>query len=126
MGQDIQTSLASQSVLLQIGELTSYPGAPAPAMGARDCVGASALERYYECADGWIAVACATAPRAAALLDALGLRAGDAEGTLAEPREGVLASLIADALEAAVGRGCDHATQRSWRAGCAGTTVDQT
>ena len=42
-GQEIHTSLASQSVLLQIGELTSYPGASAPAMGARDCSGASAL-----------------------------------------------------------------------------------
>ena len=52
VGQDIQTSLASQSVLLQIGELTSYPGAPEPAMGARDCIGVSALERYYECSDG--------------------------------------------------------------------------
>jgi len=98
VGQDIQTSLASQSVLLQIGELTSYPGGPEPAMGARDCIGASALERYYECADGWIAVACATAPCDAALFDALALQAGDAEATLAEPREGVLASLIADVL----------------------------
>ena len=99
VGQDIQTSLASQSVLLQIGELTSYPGAPEPATGARDCIGVSALERYYECADGWIAVACAAAPRAAALIEALGLPAEDGEETLAAPREGELASLIADALK---------------------------
>ena len=98
VGQDIQTSLASQSVLLQIGELTSYPGAPAPAMGARDCIGVSALERYYECADGWIAIACAAAPRAAALFDALGLPARDGEEALAAPRDGELASLIADVL----------------------------
>jgi crotonobetainyl-CoA:carnitine CoA-transferase CaiB-like acyl-CoA transferase len=98
VGQDIQTSLASQSVLLQIGELTSYPGGPEPAMGAPDCIGTSALERYYECADGWIAVACATAPRAAALFEALGLPGGDAETTLAEPRQGELASLIAGVL----------------------------
>jgi crotonobetainyl-CoA:carnitine CoA-transferase CaiB-like acyl-CoA transferase len=97
-GQDIHTSLASQSVLLQIAELSSYPGAPAPAMGARDCIGASALERYYECADGWIAIACATAAGYAALFDALGLQAGDAQAALAEEREGALASMIAEVL----------------------------
>ena len=98
VGQDIQTSLASQSVLLQIGELTSYPGAPEPAMGARDCIGVSTLERYYECADGWIAVACGAAPRDAALFEALGLPTRDGEETLAAPRDGELASLIADVL----------------------------
>jgi crotonobetainyl-CoA:carnitine CoA-transferase CaiB-like acyl-CoA transferase len=126
VGQDIQTSLASQSVLLQIGELTSYPGAPAPAMGARDCIGASALERYYECADGWIAVACATAPRAAALLDALGLRDEGAEGALAEPRDGALAILIADALEPL---SVDDALMRLGEAGAPAApvlTVEQT
>ena len=97
-GQEIHTSLASQSVLLQIGELTSYPGASAPAMGARDCSGASALERYYECADGWIAIACATAPRYAALFDALGIPTGNADAALAEPREGALSAVIADGL----------------------------
>jgi crotonobetainyl-CoA:carnitine CoA-transferase CaiB-like acyl-CoA transferase len=93
VGQDIQTSLASQSVLLQIGQLTSYAGSPSPAMGARDCIGVSALERYYECDDGWIAIACATAPRSAALFAALRLSAGDAER-----REDEVASVIADAL----------------------------
>ena len=97
VGQDIQTSLASQSVLLQIGELTSYPGAPEPPTGARDCIGVSALERYYECADGWIAVACVTTARETALLQALELPARAAEGALA-PRDGALASLIAAAL----------------------------
>ena len=99
VGQELQTSLASQSVLLQIGELTSFPGAPSPAMGARDCVGVSALERYYECADGWIAIACATAPRSAALFAALRLRAGDAEAAVAEQDEDGLASVIAAALK---------------------------
>jgi crotonobetainyl-CoA:carnitine CoA-transferase CaiB-like acyl-CoA transferase len=93
VGQDIQTSLASQSVLLQMGELTSYAGGPSPAMGARDCIGVSALERYYQCADGWIAIACATAPRSAALFAALRL---PAEGTAL--REDELASVLADAL----------------------------
>jgi crotonobetainyl-CoA:carnitine CoA-transferase CaiB-like acyl-CoA transferase len=98
-GQEIHTSLASQSVLLQIGELTTYPGAPAPPMGARDCTGASAMERYYQCADGWIATACATPVRCAALLEALGLDAVDAQVALAEGPDGVLASRIAGALE---------------------------
>jgi crotonobetainyl-CoA:carnitine CoA-transferase CaiB-like acyl-CoA transferase len=85
-------------VLLQIGELTTYPGAPAPPMGARDCIGTSALERYYECADGWIAVACATAPRCGALLEALGLEPFDAQAALAEPPDGDLASRISAVL----------------------------
>jgi crotonobetainyl-CoA:carnitine CoA-transferase CaiB-like acyl-CoA transferase len=97
-GQELHTSLASQSVLLQIGELTTYPGAPAPPMGARDCIGASALERYYECADGWIAVACATPQHCVALTDALELQEVDAPAALAEARDGVLASRIAEAL----------------------------
>ena len=91
-------ALASQSVLLQIGELTSYPGGPEPAMGARDCIGVSALERYYECADGWIAVACGAAPRDAALFEALGLPTRDGEEALDAPHDGELASLIAEVL----------------------------
>jgi len=98
-GQEVYTSLATQSVLLQIGELTTHPGAPAPPMGARDCIGESALERYYECADGWIAIACATPPRCAALFDALGLDEVEAQAALAEECHGVLASRIAEALE---------------------------
>jgi crotonobetainyl-CoA:carnitine CoA-transferase CaiB-like acyl-CoA transferase len=74
-GQEVHTSLASQSVLLQIGELTSYPGSPPAPMGARDCVGTSALERYYECADGWIAIACTTPASAEALMKELGVSA---------------------------------------------------
>jgi crotonobetainyl-CoA:carnitine CoA-transferase CaiB-like acyl-CoA transferase len=67
-------------------------------MGARDCIGASALERYYECADGWIAVACATPQHCVALTDALELQEVDAPAALAEARDGVLASRIAEAL----------------------------
>jgi crotonobetainyl-CoA:carnitine CoA-transferase CaiB-like acyl-CoA transferase len=97
-GQEIHTSLANQSVLLQIGELTSYPGSPPPPMGARDCLGTSALERYYECADGWIAIACTTPPTAAALVEALGLPASPDEEVIADalrplPRDEALARL---------------------------------
>jgi crotonobetainyl-CoA:carnitine CoA-transferase CaiB-like acyl-CoA transferase len=97
-GQELHTSLASQSVLLQIGEVTTYPGAPVPPMGARDCIGPSAVERYYECADGWIAVACATSTRCRALLDALGLDSVDVQIALGEAPNGDLASRISEVL----------------------------
>jgi len=97
-GQEIHTSLASQSVLLQIGELTSYPGSPPPPMGARDCVGMGALEHYYECADGWIAIACTTPSSAGALTSTLGVPQTASEAEIAAalrplPREDALARL---------------------------------
>jgi crotonobetainyl-CoA:carnitine CoA-transferase CaiB-like acyl-CoA transferase len=67
-------------------------------MGARDCIGVSALERYYECADGWMAIACSTATRSASLFDALRLHDGDAGPAAAERGEDALASVIANAL----------------------------
>ena len=59
-GQEIRTSLAATSVMAQIGQFVSYPGGPPPPMGARDCLGAGALRRFYACADGWIAIDCAS------------------------------------------------------------------
>src|SRR5205823_6023080 len=56
-------------------------------------------ERYYECADGWIGIACATSSRYAALASALGLQHRDAEEALTEEREGPLASQIAEMLK---------------------------
>jgi crotonobetainyl-CoA:carnitine CoA-transferase CaiB-like acyl-CoA transferase len=97
-GQDLHTSLAAQSVLLQMGELTAYPGAPVPPTGARDCIGASAFERYYECADGWIAVACSSGPERAALLGALGIESGGPGAARDEPVDGALATRIAAAF----------------------------
>ena len=98
LGQELHTSLAAQSVLLQIGELTTYPGAPRPATGARDCIGASALERYYECVDGWIAVACTTVEHSRALLDAVAIADVDPRSALDEARDGALAARLAGAL----------------------------
>jgi crotonobetainyl-CoA:carnitine CoA-transferase CaiB-like acyl-CoA transferase len=97
-GQSIHTSLANQSVLLQIGALTTYPGAPAPPMGARDCTGERALERYYECADGWIGIACTTASSCAALVDVLGLDPVDVHAALTEGPDGAFAARIAEAV----------------------------
>lgn len=97
-GQEISTSLATTSVMAQIGQLVSFPGAPPAAEGSRDCLGASALERFYECADGWLAIACPTEPRYRALCQALGLPVGDAAAALAAPRDGPLATAIAEAF----------------------------
>lgn len=97
-GQEISTSLAETSVVAQIGEFTSYAGGPAHPKGARDCLGAGALQRFYPCQDGWIAVAAVEAGHAAALDGALGLKSGDAAAALAAPVEGPLAAAIAAAL----------------------------
>jgi crotonobetainyl-CoA:carnitine CoA-transferase CaiB-like acyl-CoA transferase len=98
-GQEINTSLAATSVMAQVGQMVTYPGGPAPAMGARDCLGASALERFYECQDDWIAIDCKTQASYAALCRTLGLAPGDAEAALKEPRDGRLATAIAAALK---------------------------
>jgi crotonobetainyl-CoA:carnitine CoA-transferase CaiB-like acyl-CoA transferase len=98
-GQEITTSLAATSVMAQIGQMVTYPGGPGPAMGERDCIGASALERFYECEDGWIAIACTTKASYAGLRQALGLAPGDAEAALKEPPEGPLAATLAAAFK---------------------------
>ena len=57
-GQEVLTCLANQSILFQSGEVTWYDGRPANPKGARDCIGVSALNRYYQCADGgWVLIA---------------------------------------------------------------------
>ncbi|HEY3798139.1 MAG TPA: CoA transferase [Caulobacteraceae bacterium] len=97
-GQEITTSLATTSVMAQIGQMVTYPGGPAPAMGAPDCIGVSALERFYECQDDWIAIACTTPASYTGLCEALGL-AGDVKAALAEPIDGPVATAIAAALK---------------------------
>jgi crotonobetainyl-CoA:carnitine CoA-transferase CaiB-like acyl-CoA transferase len=95
-GQEVLASLASSSVMLQAGEFTSYPGGPVPVDGSPDCIGVSALERYYKCADEWIAIACTTPERAAALGKVLGVKIDAA--ALKEPRDGKLAGELAEAF----------------------------
>ena len=117
VGQDIQTSLASQSVLLQIGELTLVPrsaraGDRRARLHRRQRV--RALLRVRRRMDRR---RVRHAPRAAALFEALGLRnprcREDARRT-ARRRAGV-----ADRRRAAasVGRRCAHASRRGRRAG---------
>ena len=102
LGQDVVTSLASQSILCQSGELTSYEGRSANPPGGRDRLGISAIQRFYECSDGWIAIACTQPEQFPQLCIALAHPewAGRiiAERASSEPTEGALATQIADVL----------------------------
>ncbi|HEV2532589.1 CoA transferase, partial [Phenylobacterium sp.] len=91
-GQEILTSLMAQSLLFQIGEVTTYPGRPPNDLGGLDCIGLTALNRYYACADGWIGVACERAEEARALGQVLGFDLG--ADTLDAPRDGELAGTL--------------------------------
>jgi crotonobetainyl-CoA:carnitine CoA-transferase CaiB-like acyl-CoA transferase len=99
LGQEIRASLAATSLMTQFAQFVRYPGGPEPAMGERDCVGSCALERFYECQDGWIAIACLTPRLWEALRTALGLSAMDPQSALREPRHGALADAVARALK---------------------------
>ncbi len=102
-GQEVQTSLANQTILCQSGELTRYAGSPPPPEGSLDCIGVSALRRFYACEGGrWLAIAGTEPEHFQQLCLALGHPewAGrmTAEQALREPRDGALAELIAAAL----------------------------
>ncbi|MBI5949098.1 MAG: CoA transferase [Chloroflexi bacterium] len=102
LGQEVQTCLASQSVLFQSGEVTWYEGRPPAPVGGLDFIGPRALQRHYECSDGWLAVSCSTPEQYQHLC--VGLGHGEwagrmtAEQALREPGKGALADLIAGAL----------------------------
>lgn len=96
-GQEILTSLMAQSLLFQLQEVTTWPGRPPVDPGVVDCIGVSAVHRYYRCEDGWIGVACETPAEAAGLSQALEVQL-DPAAALAAPREGELADRIAAAL----------------------------
>jgi crotonobetainyl-CoA:carnitine CoA-transferase CaiB-like acyl-CoA transferase len=95
-GQEVLTSLMAQSLLFQLGEMVSYAGRPDNDPGGEDCLGTSALRRYYACEDGWIGLACGTPAQADALGRALDVPMGAAP--LAEPRDGALAGRLEAAL----------------------------
>lgn len=97
-GQEVLTSLLAQSLMFQIGELVSFEGRPANRAGGRDCLGASALHRFYACADGWLALVCETPREASALAEALGVNLGDPAAALQAPCDGAVAETIAAAL----------------------------
>lgn len=91
-GQEILSSLASQSLLFQIGEVVDYAGRPPNHTGAVDCLGVRALTRYYECADGWLGISCVTSAEAAGLSKALDIDLGP--DPLGAPRDGELAARL--------------------------------
>jgi crotonobetainyl-CoA:carnitine CoA-transferase CaiB-like acyl-CoA transferase len=95
-GQEIITSLMAQSLTFQLAEVVAYEGRPPNDKGSRDCIGVWALHRFYECADGWLALVCERPDQAQALGLALDVpMSGDA---LTAERDGALAETIASAL----------------------------
>jgi crotonobetainyl-CoA:carnitine CoA-transferase CaiB-like acyl-CoA transferase len=97
-GQEILSSLASQSLLFQLGEVVHYEGRPPNDKGAVDCLGVRALVRYYEAADGWLGIACETPAEAAALAGVVALDLGP--DPLNAPRDGELAKRLEAAFRA--------------------------
>ena len=102
VGQEVLTCLANQSILFQSGELTWYEGRPANPKGALDCLGTSAMNRFYECSDGWVMLAGNRPEHFPSVCVALGHPewAGRliAEKALLEPVHGPLATQLAEAL----------------------------
>jgi crotonobetainyl-CoA:carnitine CoA-transferase CaiB-like acyl-CoA transferase len=99
LGQHVTTSLAASSVFLQSGELTRFAGRPEAQAGGVDFPGPSAVRRYYQASDGWLAIAATTPAHAAGVLSAAGhpewsALANETRGdddTLADRLSGVLA-----------------------------------
>jgi len=111
-GQEVVTSLMAQSLTFQLGEVVTWEGRPPAPSGGVDCVGLSPVHRYYECQDGWLAVAAETVAEAEALLTVMETPADPADALSAPPAgpvAGRLAATLAgrtrggvlDALEAA-------------------------
>ena len=44
-------SLMASSLLFQLAEMVTYEGRPPNDLGGLDCIGLTALRRYYACAD---------------------------------------------------------------------------
>ena len=102
-GQRIWTSLAGQSCMMQSGELVRFQGRVPAHRGGRDFRGPTALDRYYQTADGWLRLqalrpgidraAAITALRAAALLPP---DSPDDDAALASALTAALAPMNAD------------------------------
>ncbi len=101
-GQEVVTALARQGVFYQAHAFTRYDGAPPPDDGDRDCLGVTALRRFYPCRDGWIGIDCVTPSAAAALAQVLKLEdfPADPAHALAAPRKGALSECLAAAFAA--------------------------
>jgi crotonobetainyl-CoA:carnitine CoA-transferase CaiB-like acyl-CoA transferase len=100
MGQEVWTALANQAIVTQSGQVTWYEGRPPAPRGGRDCSGISAAHRVYECADGWLAVACETIEHARSFVRAFGDRTPwTASDFFQEEVNGVLAQAMAATLK---------------------------
>jgi crotonobetainyl-CoA:carnitine CoA-transferase CaiB-like acyl-CoA transferase len=97
-GQEVITSLMAQSMTFQLAEMVDYAGRPPNDVGDRDCVGLTALHRFYPCGDGWIAIVCEDGDDAMALAATLDIELSDPAAALAESRNGELATAIAQVL----------------------------
>ncbi|MCU1344662.1 MAG: L-carnitine dehydratase/bile acid-inducible protein, partial [Acidimicrobiia bacterium] len=95
VGQRIDVSLASSTLLLQCGEYTEFDGRPPAAHGGVDFLGPTAARRYYQASDEWIAVAAQTDSQFEALLQGLGV---DGPCSLRDPADGALAEAMAKAI----------------------------
>ena len=98
-GQHVTASLAASSVFLQSGELTTFAGRPAAQAGGVDFPGPSAVRRYYQASDGWLAIAATTPASVAEVLSAVGHPEWGAldDDALAGQLSGVLAACPVDA-----------------------------
>jgi crotonobetainyl-CoA:carnitine CoA-transferase CaiB-like acyl-CoA transferase len=128
-GQEVLTCLANQTIICQSGEVTWYEGRPPSPTGAIDCVGETALRRYYRCADGWLVLACSEPGQFHQVAVALGHAewAGrmTAEAATQQPVDGPLAELIAGALaDLPVGDAIDRLLSRGVPAAPAATVDD--
>jgi crotonobetainyl-CoA:carnitine CoA-transferase CaiB-like acyl-CoA transferase len=74
-GQQIQITLAGIAAFVQAGEITRHRGHPPVPSGSADYAGPSALDRYYQTADGYIRLRADDAGQLvdAGLLDAVPL-----------------------------------------------------
>jgi crotonobetainyl-CoA:carnitine CoA-transferase CaiB-like acyl-CoA transferase len=99
LGQHVTTSLAASSVFLQSGELTTFAGRAAAPVGGVDFPGPSAVRRYYQASDGWLAIAATAPAHVAGILSAVGHPEWGAldDDALADQLSGALASRPVDA-----------------------------
>jgi crotonobetainyl-CoA:carnitine CoA-transferase CaiB-like acyl-CoA transferase len=104
VGQEVLTCLANLSIMFQSGELTAYEGRPANPKGALDCLGTSAVNRFYECNDGWVMVAGTKPEHFPSICVALNhpewAARVIAEQALLEPVESTLAAQLAEGFSA--------------------------
>ncbi|MGW6360284.1 CoA transferase [Streptomyces sp. NPDC055092] len=97
-GQEVESSMANASIMMQSGEFVRYAKRPEPVRGGRDWPGDAAAHRLYACRDRWIALAARSTGQLAAVGPALGLPDLTADQLRCGPAHGAAADRIAAAL----------------------------